>query len=308
MDDKTPKSEEKPADPLKPNYLKDHRKSFKELSYEITQASKKQLKADKTDDVEEVKEDKPTEAKIEPVVEPKVESKPEDKVEPKIDPQKIAEEAAKKAAEELDKKRLQAEKEAADKKAQDEAKVLAWQKENRSPKDYDEIVTETKRLAREEILAEIRAEREKERQAAEQKTFAQQQEEERIKQLNDQNRRYVEKRLAEELDRMYQNKVIDKPVDETDKNDPAAKRLEAILKKGVEVNKERMANGQEPIMSVADIYYNYYLPTEKKDLPGADAPIAGARTSPVSRSDQKISYKEIHNTPLRDLLSKVIKK
>lgn len=245
------------------------------------------------------------------------ETEPEDKAPERmeIDTAKIAEAAAEKAATkaradfEQDLKKIEDSKASEAKKEEKREELRAkWtgkdpQTGETTPKDWDELVTESRRLALEDFRQEL-AEKEAEQAKARDEQLAQEKvRDEHLKKINEENLAYVNRRVMEERERMYENRVLPRPKDPNDPNDAAVQRERALFAKALEVNQNRQKAGKEPITSIADIYYNYFLSEEKitKQPAGADAPISGSATTPQKQVEDRFSWSKDHHRSMREI-------
>lgn len=219
---------------------------------------------------------------------PKVE--PEDEKVTDFDPDKFAEETAQKAADKLkeyekekeeQKERERLEKES--KSKEDEELIPIFKREGRNPKDYEEIVNESNRIAELKVKKMLE---ERDRQAlakSEEEAKAREAELAKSKQFEEDFNKMIDEEVAE----LYQNDKLPKVVNAEDPNDPGVKAKFELFKTMREVNEKRVKAGQTPITSVSRIFNNYYKP---KDQPaGSDAPISDGRGS-AHTEDKELGY------------------
>jgi hypothetical protein len=213
---------------------------------------------------------KPTDEKEEKPVET-----PEEKDEkPDFDPDKFAETVSEKAAEKTAKMIEEVTGRKEPTKEVDEELMSPWAKENRTPRDYEEVADWA--LQKKSILDKREAEA-KDAQSKIEKEETEKQNEEKIKNFN----RYVD----EQLDELHAAGKIDKNNKEQRK---------ALFTAMLEVNQARAKEGKQPIYSVKEIFYEHYkVPTSQPA--GADAPVSmGGFTPPEDKSE--INYNDIHNS------------
>ena len=259
----------------------------------------------KIDDTEKVESDAVVEEK-EPEKEPeKEEPKEEEKdyEEVEFDPEKLkaeaAEEATKKIWEQAEQKRQEMEEEERLARLREDENTPPWVKRgDKTPKDYDELISWNKEVAKREILAEIE-EREKSRQEKaeeekKQKETEQADEEEKRKAFN--------AVLDEELEELTSNGKLPKIIDPNDKNDPGVKARKGLFSTMRDVNEKLGKEGKPLIYSLSRIYTNYYKPKDAlSDC--ANAPISGAKIRSAAQQQKgEYTYWQIHNAKdIRDL-------
>lgn len=305
-DDKKDKPEEKPEekDPDKYDYKESTRKTLRQIGKEI--GEKRTKKAEEEPKVEEKPEDKPE--KEVPIKEPPKE--------PQVDvdavAKKAADEAANKVAQETKKafddkvsEILNKDKTMVEKQQELDELIPIWEKENRLPKDYPELIAENLRVTQAkwaQLDREKQAKSEEERVAAEKVKVDQetQTKAQADKQLEDFN-----KQITQDLNDIYDAKFLPRPdkfdeVNNPDTSDKAAKKTQELLSFGVKLNIQRKSEGKDPITSLSKIYFLHYKPTMDKAAPkdeqpaGGDAPVAGAKNTPPS-NPSKIDYNQLHN-------------
>jgi hypothetical protein len=194
------------------------------------------------------------------------------------------EELAAKAAEEVVKKQQQEKQAELDKaKAEENEKARLEalkpkfagvdEKGNPVPKDYAELAEESARIATEKAKEEIRAEiAAKEAKTAEETEAKQQQEAAQKKAVQDREAAFAKELQDEEAD-LYAKNLMPKIKDPNNPKDPGIIARDALYKKAVEVNSERIAKGEPAIRSIKLIYYEHYKPAQKPA--GYDAPVMG---------------------------------
>lgn len=267
----------------KPPVLEIREKSFQQLIKE--QAGERSKPQDPIETEEEkaakVKEDEEKKAKDAEA------AKVEQEANAKLEQDRQAD-LAKKAAEEVVKKQEEAKQAELDRvKAEESEKARLEalkpkftgvdEKGNVTPKDYDEIVAETKRIAKEEVLAEIEA-REKTRteeanKIAQDKATTEEQVKAQRQAFDDQ----LQKELDADLNDLYAGNKLPKIKDPNNENDPGIKEQRNLFEIAQKVNADRMAKGEPPIRSIKLIYYEHYKPLAKPA--GHDAPVLGAESS-----------------------------
>lgn len=319
-----------PADDIKPGepsekdefvYKRDSVKTLRQIGAETQERIKKAKKAKKKDgDTVEnpLKEEeaKPPEKSEETVIEDKKTEKIE---EPKIDhvaiAAKAAEDAAKRVAEETKAsfkeeiaKILDKDKDMLAKQEEADALISAWDKEKRLPKDYNELIAETMRIAdaKYEQKAKAEAKIAEEKRATLEKEDATKKEELAKKQGDEKVAEFTNQ-ITQDLSEIYEVKELPRPakleeINNPDTTDPAAKETQKVLQFGIELNQRLVKEGKPPVTSLNKIYFLHYKPylaanpaKESVDAPGADAPVAGAKNTPTSDSGKKIDYNLLHN-------------
>lgn len=232
--------------------------------------------------------------------------------------QKVAEETKKSFQEEIS-KILDKDKNIQDKQTEADALVASWEKENRLPKDYKELISETMRISdakfqqreKERIEREQteKAERERVEQETKAKTEAeaQEQEKKRVEEFN--------KQISEDLNKLYDGNYLERPenideINNTDTKDERAKKTQELFNFGVELNTRLHKEGKQPVRSLTEIYFMHYKPyldakgDTKKEVPGADAPVAGGVNN-AQKEQKKVSYQQFHNESWAQLRARI---
>lgn len=272
-------------------------------------------------------EEKPEEK---PAEEPKPEEKkeepkaPEPKLVTEEEAKKLADDAAKKATEETSKEFqgkideiLNKDKSLQEKQKEADELIAVWDKEGRLPKDYAELINETMRIADAKS-----AQRDKEREdrlAAEQKEkddLAKKEVDDKkaqeAKTLDDYN-----KQIATDLDEIISAKLLPRPADINEINNPetkdeAAKEIQQVFKFGIELNQKLKAEGKNPVTSLNKIFFLHYKPfidanpNKKAEQPaGADAPVAGSEHTTPETPSNKIPYAQLHKETWSQTISRL---
>ncbi len=267
-------------------------KSWSEMRKEAkTQAREKYAKKllgevkkdEKPQEPSERADEKPAREKV---IEPK---------EPKVDYNEVARKAAKEAADEAAtrvatetkeafksevQKILDKDKSLVDKQKELDDLIPVYIKENRLPKDYQEMVQEQLRVTEAKWQQK---ENEKIAKAQEDKAN-----EPPTPPVNQDLQAY-QKQITDDLSDLYDAKFLPKPtsideINNPDTTDPNAKETQKLLDFGVKLNVQRKANNLPPITSLNKIYFMHYKPEldakAKKDdqPPGADAPVSPSRS------------------------------
>ena len=212
----------------------------------------------------------------EEIKEPPVEEKKE--VEVEFDPAKWKEEIT----EETAKKIIEAQtKQPEPVKEEDKELMSPWAKENRTPKDYEEVadwgVEKAKILGKRDADAQVKVQEE---QTKKQEEYNKQQ----VEQFN----KYTDEQLE---DLMTQGKIP--------RNDEEARK--ALFQTMLEVNQERVKENKSPIYSIKEIFYEHYKPVNTQPA-GADAPISAGKGN-VSPEGQELDYqRDVKNKSLMDIL------
>lgn len=321
MADDTKPDEITPGEPSKTDdfvYKRDSVKSLRQIGAE-TQARIKKAKKKKETVENPEKESKPEEKAEKPVEEDKPEVKePPKEDKPEVDhaaiAAKAAEDAAKRVAEETKAsfkeeiaKILDKDKDMLEKQNEADALIAAWDKEKRLPKDYNELIAETMRIsdakmeqrlkAQQKADQEARQTREKE-EAVNKEALAKKQGDEKLAEFN--------KQITQDLDEIYAIKELPRPtkieeINNPETKDEAAKETQKVLSFGVELNQRLVKEGKPPITSLNKIYFLHYKPYQAAhpekttEVPGADAPIVGAKNTPSGDTSNKINYTQLHN-------------
>ncbi len=323
-DQKTDAVADKPVEESKYDYKKHSKASIESIAKEEKDERRK-LREQARKLQEELANEKPEEPSTRPDKEPekpiqeaqtgKTDAEVKTPEREAVDPVKIAQDAADKAAEKAradfaaDLKKIEESKatEAAKEEKREELRAKWTGKDPAtgqvSPRDWDEVVAENRRLALEDFRRELDEREARQIKATEEKSRQEQERQEQIDKINEANLAYVNRRVTEERDRMYDNRVLERPRDPNDPNDPAVVRERALFSRALAENEKRAAEGKEPITSLADIYYNYFLPEEKttKQPAGADAPIAGNAATQNKPPEDRYSYVQDHRKSMREI-------
>lgn len=316
--------EEKKEEVKKPegyDYKKNTNRSFKQIASEEKRKQKKEVKNADTEEPKPEPEQPKDDKKEEPKEEKPVSEKPREET-PKIDPDEIARkatEAAEKKAEErieATKKEFQGKideilnKEKTDIEKQKDADELIaiWQKENRLPKDYQELINESLRIAdvryqqrERDRLAQEKAQREEqEKQTREQEETKKANDKKQFDDFTNQVTQDVQELIR--IGELKAPKDINE-INNPDTKDANAKAIQKVFEFGVKLNLDLVKEGKEPVRSLYKIYYSHYKPTVAKEEPkddqpaGADAPVAGARNTPSAQGNGKLGVpmKQLRN-------------
>ncbi|MGH7744756.1 MAG: hypothetical protein ACREQ5_08075 [Candidatus Dormibacteria bacterium] len=262
------------------NYVKDHSKPIRVLAHETREKRKKA----------KVKEEETVET---PKDEPKPEPTPPIPETLPVDEEK---EAIKRELDELKKQTAELKK-INDSKLSEEQKEVKrenlrakWSAVDETgkptPKDYDEIVAESNRIAEERFNQLYEERRTREIDEANRRTEAQKAEQAELERNQQAYREQVDKMVRDEVTEMRQQGILKTPVNPNDPNDPALVEERDLFQRAMEVNAERAKNNQPYIVSISRIFYNHYKPSNKQPA-GADAPVSSPRTvNPPKQSDE----------------------
>jgi hypothetical protein len=227
---------------------------------------------------EESKEEKPKEEEEKPKVK-------EEKEESEVDLTKIKEEIKGEVTQETTDKILTALTGEKEKKSEKEDELLSpWAKENRNPHDYEEVADWA--VKKNEILA---------RRNKEEQEIKAKQQQEINKRLETERQKVFNQHIDEQLNDLYENNRLPKIVNKDDPKDEGVIARKALFRTMLDVNKERVKEGKNPIYSIKEIYYEHYK-APKKEVAGADAPVfsgSGKFTPNTDKDD--IDYREIHS-------------
>lgn len=171
-----------------------------------------------------------------------------------------------------------------------------------TPKDYDEIVSESRRLAFEDFKNFYKEQKQAELEEYKKAEVAQQADKRKQQEDFDQRVATLNSRINGEMEELYAMGKLVKPKDINDPNDPAAKRVKDLFDQAARYNEKQGREGKPLVDSIAKYYFMYYQPAEEKQPPGADAPVSGNRAAPPEDGGQ-ISYADIHNKSFRQLIS-----
>lgn len=245
-----------------------------------------------------------------PVSEPKAEAVPVVE-EPKIDPKQIAEETAKRVAEETKasfreeiQKILDKDKSVVEKQAEADELIAAWDKEERLPKTYKEVIDEALRVSEAKFNQLQKAKEEADTQKQQETQTRQQQEQ----QVQNTAAETVQKSIQEDLDDLYIAKLLKKPLDATKQEAEDMAETNDLLQFAIKLQQDRAKAGEKPVSSLSKIYFLHYKPfkdaqAKTNNQPaGADAPVSGAKATPqpqqpekafVWKRDSKKTYRQI---------------
>lgn len=250
---------------------------------------------------------------------------------------KATDEATKRATEEANKKLeeqkaefqakideiLNKDKNLQEKQKESDALIASWEKEGRLPKDYQELIQETMRIADEKMTQRLR-QAEEERNAAQEKLAQEKKAQEELAKKTEQEQlESYQKQIVTDLQDLYAAKLLPEPQDINEINNPdtkdeAAKETQKVLQFGVKLNQERTGKGLPPITSLNKIYFLHYKPyieatgQKPSDQPaGANAPVSGAVNQGVSaQTNNKLgmSYQELHNLSPRQIAARALQR
>lgn len=330
MPDAIDKEEVKPGEPSKTDdfvYKRDTVKTLRQIGAETQDRIKKAKKKKEEEKpvTPKISESAPDsvvakapedEAKKEEISEklPKEAKKEEEKIDHVALATKAAEDAAKRVAEETKasfkeeiERILNKDKDMLAKQEEADALIATWDKEKRLPKDYNELIQETMRIsevkyeqkakALQQEAETARVTKEKE-ESTNKEALAKKQGEERLAEFN--------RQITTDLEEIYALKELPRPakldeVNNPDTQDAAARKTQEVLKFGVDLNTRLVKEGKEPVTSFNKIYFNHYKPyqaahpAKTAEVPGADAPVAGAKNTPQGDASGKINYTQLHN-------------
>ncbi len=299
-----PASEEKKAEPKDEgySYQKDHNKDIRQIAKE------------ESDKDREASALPPEEGKKPDASDPEPEKKPDEKVETKkeeaptnpldeakryVEEQKrlVAEEAQRHAKESV-KEELKRTKEEELREAKEKDELIpVWEKEGRTPKDYGEIASETRRIAKLEFKREMRAEQEATRaEQAKKDAEATTQASQQVEAINS--------KIGKDLEKLYEGGYLVRP-QSADPSDPGEKEKMALFQFGIKLNEDLKKEGKPPIDSISDIYFYHYKKakaTPPAQPAGADAPVSGARPAAKSNETKGYEYAKDHGKSYRQIL------
>lgn len=323
MADETKVEEVKPGEPAKTDdfvYKRDSVKTLQQIGKETQERLKKARKAKKkeNEEVSSLTQNPEKDDELAPEQDEKPEIKEEVKEE-KVDhaalAAKAAEDAARKVSEETKlafkeeiSKILDKDKDIIEKQKEADELIASWDKEQRLPKDYNELIQETMRIAdaKYEQKAKVIAKQEQEaKQVIEKEELTKKAEldknqgEEKLAEFN--------RQITQDLDEIYAIKELPRPakleeINNPETTDAAAKETQKVLTFGVELNQRLVKEGKQPVTSLNKIYFLHYKPyqaanptTQSVDVPGGNAPVAGAKNTPTGDNLNKVDYKQLHN-------------
>lgn len=247
-----------------PKYEDIHNKSTEEIV-----ASEKEVKED-----DGSKDEKPVATPVEVK-----------EVKPEFDPDKLKADVAKETTDKIV-KALTGEKETQEQKD----KYVAYSEEFSKKHGRNPTWFEVSAFIKDDLRADMKREAEEEQKAQEEaKKANQENEKERIKSFN--------KYIDDQLDDLYKSKKLITPKDPKDEKDIGVIQRKALFKAMLDVNTERVKQGQEPIYSIKEIYYEHYEDPTKQPA-GYDAPVSmGKSGTSHDNSTEEYSYAEVHKKP-----------
>lgn len=300
IDIKTP-----PIDPGY-DYEKNTKRDFNDIARDTVRPTEEvpaKPKTDGTPPVERLQSDSPPSEKQTPE-----ESKsPLEEAREYVEKEKKAiAEQAKKDAEETAKKTLtdelqkikDSELSARDKKEAEKEAKAKWsgfdpKTGEATPKNYDEIVAEARRLSEEDfdrLYAQRRA-RETEESQKQQAEVAKTQQERDAQQARFQE--IINNKINEEMEELYLGKHLDRANEEVRQD---------LFRQAAAFNADRVSKNLPPIDSITRFYFNHYKKPEVKTA-GADAPIAGNSLA-TPKIQTHSDYVKVHNSSFRSLANR----
>lgn len=319
MADTEEKVIEKKEEVKEPEVLQLRRKS-------LLQIAKEGADLDRKADEERIKETLKQKSEEKPVKEDKdeekqkevKEEKPKKEPKPKIDPEEIAtkareeaarvaEETTKKAFEKETQRILDQNKSLEEKQKEQDELISVWDKEERLPKDYKEIVAESLRISEAKYKQLKRQDEETAKKADEERKKSEdfkKSETERIQQARIDE---INTKVKTDLDDLYTAKILPKPPTEYDEKNEDQKKTDDLMKFGIELNTERAKKGLPPVDSIAKIYFLHYKPkidlegAQDNQPAGADAPVSGSATPQAKSDNDRYIYARDHNKSFQQL-------
>jgi len=277
------KKEETPQKEEGYDYAKDHNKSFSQIATEEATPPKEEKK-------EEVKETPKEEPKPE-----KVEDKPQNPLDEakkyleeqrkadKLEAERIARETTEKHLKQTEEQKTQAAKDA------EEDKPI-WEREGREPKDWKEVAAENRRIAKREVLRDLRAEQQAEKEAKDkQKAESESAQQTQLQTINE--------KIGQEMEELFQGGYLPRPTS-ADPKDPGEMAKAKLFELGVKINQERKEQGLPPETSIAKIFFmntDKIKPQTPEQPAGADAPVSGAQAAVVKQNNDEYVYARDHN-------------
>lgn len=237
--------------------------------------------------------DKPMRQVVEETIEPE-EEKPVQKVEPpkeegetiEFDPAEFKKEVTAQAQKEII-ERITGTKE---KKSEDDELTSPWKKENRNPKDYDEIAEwAVQKKAVLDQRAQVAA---VEKNKKDMETY-QAQQGEQTKRIND----YIDR----ELEELYEEKKIPRIKDKDDVNDPGIVARKALFQSMLDVNDQLRKDNKPAEYSIYKIFTKFYKSPSRQPA-GADAPVSLGRSRASEGDTEQVKYADIHRKSWGELL------
>jgi hypothetical protein len=198
---------------------------------------------------------------------------------PAIDPEKLKEDISHATTEKIVRALVGEDK---DKDDPDQELVSPWKKENRNPKDYDEIADWS--VKKKEIL---------DRRTKEVEEKANKEKETKTKEYQENYKKAFNKYIDEQLEDLHAANKLPRIKDKDDKNDYGLVCRKKLFETMMEVNKKRITEGKTAITSIKEIFYEHY---QAPDQPaGDDAPVSpGGGGTPPSKNDDDYSYLDVH--------------
>ncbi len=207
----------------------------------------------------------------------------------KIEAERIARETTEKHLKQTEEQKTQAVKDA------EEDKPI-WERENREPKDWKEVAAENRRIAKREVLRDIRAEQQATKAAQDkQKAESEAGQQAQLQTINE--------KIGQEMEELYQGGYLPRPqsADPTDAGEVAKAKLFEL---GVKINQERKDQGLPPETSIAKIFFmntDKLKPKAPEQPAGADAPVSGAQAAVPKQNPDEYVYQRDHNKSLEQL-------
>ncbi len=297
---KTPVEQSKPVIKSWNEMKKEAKTKAREKQAEkILAREKKSSSSTEPESTPKVDEDRKGDDKEKPEV---LDSSPKvDKEEPKIDIEAVARKAAKEAADDAAKrvgdetkaaftseinKILTRDNDLQQKQKQADELIAAWDKENRLPKNYKELIDETMRIADAKVT----------HREQEAKRLAQEPEPPAplplpSEETSEQKLGRFQKEITDDLESLYTGNDLPRPANLAEINNPNtsdanAKVTQDLLNFGVKLNTSINKRGGTPITSLKGIYEAYKLAgneTKVVQPPGADAPVSPSRNQSVTQ-------------------------
>ena len=292
------------VDPKVQEYLDLHNTDIKD----IAKAPKEEVKP-----IDEAKVKAEAEAvKVKAETEAKVAKEQKEAEDTKL--KQVADDAALKAKEAMTaelKKNAEDEEKSKKEKVEEEARIKAkWTGKDEktgtvTPKDYDEIVAESVRIAKEEATrlfeTQYEARKAKEAEEAKVKTEAQKADDETKKKAIEAEATSERDRISREMDVLIKNGNLEKPVDINNEEEPATKKYKEFLNSAIKYN---VAHPEAIVRSPIEFFHYHYKAT--KGPAGADAPIGGNRSIRVSQAnDEKYNYVKDHGKSFKQITSEL---
>lgn len=159
-----------------------------------------------------------------------------------------------------------------------------------TPKDYDEIVAEARRLANEDFDTRYEARRSKEIEEYQKQATDQKKTQDERDAAQSQLQTVITNKINEELEELYTKKELSRDNEEMRQD---------LFRQAAAFNAERVGKNLPPIDSITRFYHNYYKKPEQK-VAGGDAPIAGNSLA-TPKTETHSNYVKIHNSSFRDL-------